>query len=145
MGYYYTRLKVKNLGGGRIPSYHYEGDAGLDLYTSETVTLEPGEIKSIPTRIALEIPKGYVGLVWDKSGLAMKRGLKVLGGVVDSGYRGEIIIGMVNLSKESYRFARGEKVAQMVIQEKEFVVIEEVEELEEETDRGEKGFGSSGK
>jgi len=137
-------LKIKRIGGAKLPTYHYEGDAGLDLYTTEVVTLCSGEKKSISTGVQLAIPDGYVGLIWDKGGLSMKRGLKTLGGVVDSGYRGEIIVGLVNLSEESHTFEKGDKIAQMIIQKKEFVTIEEVDEFDT-TDRGDKGFGSSGK
>ncbi|MCK5026890.1 MAG: dUTP diphosphatase, partial [Candidatus Pacebacteria bacterium] len=94
--------------------------------------------------IAMEIPEGYVGLIWDKSGLAIKQGLKVLGGVIDSGYRGEVMVGMINLTNKTYTIAEGHKVAQMIIQKTEMVEIEEVEELSD-AQRGDKGFGSSGK
>ena len=137
-------LKIKRLGDTKIPTYHYEGDAGLDLYSAQEVTVLPGKKVGVKTGVALAIPEGYVGLIWDKSGISMKHGLKTLGGVVDSGYRGEIIVGMVNLSEEAYTFAQGDKVAQMIIQRKESVSIEEVLELDD-THRGEKGFGSSGK
>lgn len=137
-------LKVKRIKKVTLPTYHYEGDAGLDLYTAETVTLNPGEKVGISTGVQLAIPRGYVGLIWDKSGLSMKRGLKTLGGVVDSGYRGEVIVGLINLSEEPHTFEKGDKIAQMIIQKKEFVTIEEVDDLDA-TDRGDKGFGSSGK
>ena len=92
----------------------------------------------------MAIPEGYVGLIWDKSGLSQKFGLKNLGGVVDSGYRGEIMVGIVNLGKEDYKFEPGQKVAQLLIQKVESPKIEEVENLEEGL-RGENGFGSTGK
>ncbi len=126
------------------PIYAYLGDAAFDLYARETVVLKPMERRAIATGLALEIPEGYVGLVWDRSSVGIREGIKTLGGVVDSSYRGEVLVGMVNLSEKAYTFSRGHKVAQMIIQKKEKVEIVEVEELSD-THRGEKGFGSSGK
>ena len=139
------KLKIKKLHpDAKIPHYAHNDDAGFDLFAIQDVTLKKGERAMIPTGIAMEIPSEHVGLVWDKSGLAMKHGIKTLGGVVDSQYRGEIIIGVINLSTEDYTFLKGHKVAQMIIQKKEFVDFEEVKELSDTT-RGEGGFGSSGK
>lgn len=139
------QLKVKKLSvGAKIPSYATHDDAAMDLYSTEPVSVLPGEIKMIPTGIAMEIPGGHVGLIWDKSGLAVKFGLKVMGGVIDSGYRGEIMIGMTNLSDKEYHFEKGDKVAQMVIQEKKTPEVVEADELSE-TERGEGAFGSTGK
>ncbi len=138
-------LKIKKLrADATLPTYAHPGDAGLDIYTCESVSVEPGEKTVISTGIAMEIPEGYVGMIWDKSGIAIKNGIKTLGGVVDSGYRGEVLIGVINLSKERYTFEKGHKVAQMVIQKKEDVVVEEVQELSD-TSRGEGRFGSTGK
>ncbi|MFO0718684.1 MAG: dUTP diphosphatase [Candidatus Paceibacterota bacterium] len=138
-------LKIKKLrADATLPTYAHPGDAGLDIYTCESVSVEPGEKTAISTGIAMEIPEGYVGMIWDKSGIAIKNGIKTLGGVVDSGYRGEVLIGVINLSKERYTFEKGHKVAQMVIQKKEDVVVEEVQELSD-TSRGEGRFGSTGK
>ncbi len=138
-------LRIKKLSADvTLPQYAHRGDAALDLYANVAVTLQPGEKTAVPTGIAMEIPDGYVGLIWDKSGIAIKGGLKTLGGVVDSTYRGEVLVGIINLSQEVYTFERGHKVAQMIIQKKEDVVIEEVSELSE-TARGEGGFGSTGK
>jgi len=128
----------------KIPQYAHHNDAGMDLFCVETITINPGERLQIKTGIAMEIPDGYVGLVWDKSGLSHKFGLRTLGGVVDSGYRGEIMVGMYNLSTEPYVFEVGHKVAQMLIQKVEQPSIVEVEELSESV-RGDKAFGSTGK
>ena len=128
----------------KIPQYAHHDDAGMDLFCTEEVTLKPGERLQIKTGIAMEIPDGYVGLIWDKSGLSQKFGLKTLGGVVDSGYRGEIMIGMYNLGAEPYVFEVGHKVAQMLIQKVEQPEIVEVEELSESV-RGDNAFGSTGK
>ena len=139
------KLKIKKLTDSAIvPSYAYLDDAGFDLYTNEDITLGNGKRSIISTGIAMEIPKGYAGLIWDKSGLSTKHGLKTLGGVVDSGYRGEIKVGMVNLGDTPYTFRTGEKIAQMIIQRKEVCEIEESDELDNK-ERGDKGFGSSGK
>lgn len=115
----------------------------MDLFADEEITLSPGERVQIHTGIALAIPDGFVGLVWDKSGLSHKYGLKTLGGVIDAGYRGEILVGMVNLGDTAHTFQIGDKIAQMLIQKIEHPNIEEVSVLDE-TIRGEKGFGSTG-
>ncbi len=138
-------LKIKKLHpDAKMPSYAHHDDAGFDLLAIEDTTLQPGERKAVKTGIALEIPEGYVGLVWDKSGIGIKEGVKTIGGVVDSSYRGELLIGLVNLSEKVYTFAKGHKVAQMLIQKKETAEFQEVAELSD-TKRGAAGFGSSGK
>lgn len=139
------QIKVKRLHPDAIlPSYAHPGDAGMDLFALETIEVPAKSSARIRTGIALEIPDGYVGLCWDKSGLAMNHGIKVLGGVIDSGYRGELILGVSNLSNTSYRFEKGHKVMQLLIQAVESPEIIEVNELSD-TDRGEDGFGSTGK
>ncbi len=138
-------LKIKKLAeDAEVPFYAHDGDAGLDLYAIQDVTVVPGARVMVPTGIAMAIPKGYVGLVWDKSGLSMRNGLKTLGGVIDSGYRGEIMVGIANISNEEYTIEKGHKVAQLLIQKVEHAEIEEVAELDN-TVRGEGGFGSTGK
>jgi dUTP pyrophosphatase len=140
-----VRLKIQKLDAGLpTPSYGYKGDAAFDMFAKEEVTLKSGERQAIPTGLALEIPEGYVGLIWDKSGIGIKEGIKTLGGVVDATYRGEIMVGMVNLSDKEYTFERGHKVAQMIIQKKEDVQIDIVDALCE-SERGIDGFGSTGK
>ncbi len=137
-------LKIKKLSATAIlPKYAHPHDAGMDLYASETVVILPQERTLIPTGLALSIPIGYVGLIWDKSGIATKHGLKTMAGVIDSGYRGEVKILLHNLSDKSYTIVAGTKIAQMLIQPVEQKQIVEVEELDE-TERGEQGFGSSG-
>jgi len=138
-------IKIKKLKNNAVlPSYAHAGDAGMDMYAAEDVHIRKGERGKVPTGIAMEIPEGYVGLVWDKSGLSINHGLKTLGGVIDSGYRGEIIIGIVNLSSEDYTLEKGHKVAQLLIQKIESPVVEEAIELND-SHRGEKGLGSTGK
>ncbi len=139
------KLKIKKLHvDAVIPKYANPNDAGMDLFAIENIEIMPMERAQISTGIAMEIPEGFVGLVWDKSGLSHKFGLKVLGGVIDSGYRGEIKVGIINLGTEKYTFEKGHKVAQMIIQKKEIPEIEEVTELSD-SERGEGGFGSTGK
>ncbi len=138
------KIKIQKIHpDAKLPVNAYQGDAGLDLYSYGDFVLRPGERVSIPTGIKMAIPEGCVGLVWDKSGIAFKRGLKSMGGVVDSGYRGEIMVCLVNLDREDQEIKKGDKIAQIVIQPFLSVDIEESESLEE-THRGERGFGSSG-
>jgi dUTP pyrophosphatase len=127
----------------KIPQFAQPGDAGMDLFSVEDLSLKPGERAGIKTGIALEIPLGYVGLIWDKSGVASKSGIKTAGGVIDSGYRGEIVVLLVNLSKDDYNIKKGQKVAQLLIQKVENPEILEADALTE-TARGEGGFGSTG-
>jgi len=139
------KLKIKKVHKDAVvPFYAHKGDAALDLYAVQEITLAPNERWAIPTGVAMEIPKGCVGLIWDKSGLSMNNGLKTLGGVVDATYRGEVMVGMINLSDKKYTIEKGHKVAQMIIQKKETVSVVEVEKLSE-TKRGKGGFGSTGK
>lgn len=137
-------VKVKKLNEeAKIPEYAYEDDAAFDLFAIEDVNIKPGERVQIKTGLAIQIPQGFVSLIWDKSGLSHKAGLKTLGGVIDSGFRGEWMIGLINLSNEDYKIEKGHKVAQAIIQKKETVKFTEVEELSD-SERGEGGFGSSG-
>lgn len=139
------QIRIKKLDSS-LPDLGYAkaGDAGFDLYAREHTVLAPGVQTAIATGVAIEIPEGYVGLVWDKSGLSIRHGLKTLGGVVDSGYRGEVMVGMINLSTTPYTFEKGDKVAQVLIQKFEHATFEVVDELSG-TERGATGFGSSGK
>ncbi len=137
-------LKVKRIHkDAKLPLYQHQGDAGLDLFSSMDYVLTPGEIKPVPSGIKVEVPEGYVGLVWDKSGVSLK-GVHRLAGVIDSGYRGEVRVVLVNLGKESFVIEAGMKIAQLLIQSVAQVKVVEVEELEE-TSRGDRGFGSTGK
>ena len=127
----------------KLPAYAMPGDAGMDIFTNEQYILKPGERHLFSTGIKMAIPEGYVGLVWDKSGLAVKKGLTTMAGVVDEGYRGEVKILVINLSKEDIEVEKHSKIAQILIQKKESVEIEEVGKLED-TKRGSGGFGSTG-
>lgn len=129
-----------------LPSYAYEGDAGLDLRANATVDIPPHERVLIPTGIAIALPDGFAGFVQPRSGMALKRGLSIANtpGLIDAHYRGEIKVIAVNLDpRESIHIERGERIAQLVIQEVPVVHLVEVDELDE-TDRGAGGFGSSG-
>jgi len=138
-------LKVKKVDPeAKLPQYANAGDAGMDLFALENVSVKPSEIVRIRSGIAVEIPDGYVGLCWDKSGLSMNHGIKVLAGVIDSSFRGEIVMAVINLGKEPYTFEKGHKVMQMLLQKVEHVDIVETDTLSE-TDRGKSGFGSTGK
>ncbi|MBS3165720.1 dUTP diphosphatase [Candidatus Woesearchaeota archaeon] len=140
-----TKIKVKKISPTAIlPKYALPGDAGMDIYSNESMILLPGERKLVPTGISMSIPTGFVGLIWDKSGIAGNHGLKTMGGVIDSGYRGEIKVVLHNLSDKPFHIEQGAKIAQMLIQTVEQKKIEEVNELDE-TSRGESGFGSTGK
>lgn len=141
-------IKVKKLTPtATVPSKAYRYDAGFDLYADEALQIYPGQRKVISTSIAMEIPEGYVGLIWPRSGLAVKRGVDVLAGVIDSSYRGEIKVCLLNtnieLSLDVVDITPGDKIAQILIQKIADCELEEVEELSG-SDRGEKGFGSSG-
>ncbi len=138
------KLKIKKLDKQAIlPKREHEGDAGLDLYSIMNLEIAPNERVKIGTGIAMSLPLNYVGLLWDKSGLASKEGLKVLGGVIDAGYRGEIIVAIINLSENKYKVEKGQKIAQLLIQKVELPEVCEVSELED-TKRGFGGFGSTG-
>ena len=129
-----------------LPTYAYEGDAGLDLRANEDVVLAPHERALVSTGLAIAIPDGYAGFVQPRSGMALKRGLSIANtpGLIDAHYRGELKVIAVNLdSHESIHIERGERIAQLVIQAVPVVTLVEVDELDE-TDRGSGGFGSSG-
>jgi dUTP pyrophosphatase len=129
----------------RLPDRAYPGDAGLDLATCEPVELRPGERAVVPTGLAVAIPRGYAGFVQPRSGLAAQRGVAVVNspGLIDSGYRGEIRIVLLNTDREeTFTAEAGDRIAQLVVLPVPAVEITEVEELPE-SERGVRGFGSS--
>ena len=129
-----------------LPAYAHDGDAGADLYAREGVLLEPGERRLVPTGVAIALPDGYVGLVHPRSGLAAKVGLSIVNapGTVDSGYRGEIKVCLINLDPRTpIRLERGDRIAQLVIQRVERAEFIETDELDA-TSRGAGGHGSTG-
>ncbi len=137
-------LKIKKIHqNAKIPKYALPGDAGMDLFSVENLSIKPGSIEAIKTGITVDLPEGSVGLIWDKSGLALKSGIKVMGGVIDSGYRGEIAVIITNLSNKEHQIKVGDKIAQMLIQKVEQPKIVETDELSK-TERNRGGFGSTG-
>ena len=142
------RIQVSRLAGSEdlpLPSYATSGAAGMDLRASEDVVLGAGERLAVPTGLVVALPEGYEGQVRCRSGLALRHGLSLVNGVgtIDSDYRGEVKVLMVNLGSEEVVLKRGERVAQMVVVAVERVELEESESLSE-TSRGTGGFGSPG-
>ncbi len=139
------QIKIKKLHPDvQLPSYAHPGDAGLDLFSLEKYTLQPGERKLFPLGFSLEFEPGYVALLQGKSGLAKKHGIQSLAGVCDAGYRGEYSIILINLGNEPYTFEPGHKLGQLLIVPVMQVALEETTELSD-TSRSEGGFGSTGK
>lgn len=140
-------LPIKRLDEGvELPSYAYEGDAGLDLRSAEDVVLKPFERRLVSTGLAIAIPDGYAGFVQPRSGLALREGLSMANtpGLIDAHYRGELKVCAINLDPErDIHITKGERIAQLVIQRVPRVSLMEVDSLDE-TDRGVGGFGSSG-
>jgi dUTP pyrophosphatase len=128
-----------------IPKYATDGDAGMDLTASEPAVIFPHSRGIVSTGIAVAIPKGYVGLIHPRSGLAAKSGITVLNtpGTIDSGYRGELKVILLNTSDLKFRIEVGDRIAQLVIQEYVHAEIVEVSKLPA-SERGEGGFGSTG-
>lgn len=138
-------IKIKKIGDIKTPSYAHKGDSGVDLYAAEEYLLNPMDRKLVPTGIKIAIPFGYEGQIRPKSGLAVEHGISHANcvGTVDSGYRGEIKIPVINLGEKPYKIEKGKKIGQMVFAKVEEAHFEEVDELDETT-RNEKGFGSTG-
>lgn len=148
----HTVFVTKEDGKAIIPTKAHKTDAGWDLYSIHPVTIRGGERKVIHTGIKMAIPDGFVGLIWPRSGLSVKHGLDVLAGVIDSGYRGEIMVCLHNTNQYLPLFPNdnidisipaGEKIAQILFHKLPEVELIATETLNQ-TDRGEKGFGSSG-
>ena len=143
-------LKIKKVREGAvIPKRATPGSAGMDLYAvlDSEKTLERGEILMVPTGIAIELPSpDYVAYIFARSGLAIKHGITLANcvGVVDSDYRGEVCVGLVNVSNTPYTITPGERIAQLVISPVSLMPVMETESLSD-TERGEGGFGSTGK
>ena len=130
--------------GGSIPQYAHDGDAGADLTASEKTIIPARDRLLVATGIRLEIPQGHVGLIWPRSGLAVKKGIDCGAGVIDSHYRGEIKVLLFNHSDNEFEIEPGDRIAQILIQKVERVQFNPVKELSE-TARSEGGFGSTGK
>lgn len=128
-----------------LPKHQQEGDAGVDLHAREDIKIEAGEWKLVPTGVAMAVPEGYVGLIAPRSGLALRSGIGVVNGpgVLDSGYRGELKVILINHGQEEVTLERGERIAQLVVVPATEVELVEVDELPD-SGRGEGGFGSTG-
>ena len=138
-------IEVQKLdSNARIPTRANSTDAGYDLYASieSSTIINPKEIRLISTGIAMALPRGYAGLIWDRSSMGIK-GIHRFAGVVDSGYRGEIKVCLYNSNSRPYLVNSGDRIAQILIQRVDDFYLREVENLNE-TDRGSGGFGSSG-
>ena len=129
-----------------LPTIAHPGDAGADLTASESVTIEAGERALIATGLAVAIPDGYAGFVLPRSGLAVRHGVTVINapGLIDSGYRGELRVGLINHGDSAFAVAPGDRIAQLVIMSVESPEFVEVEDLDHTT-RGAGGFGSTGR
>lgn len=142
-----VRVEVVRLDAGLpLPAYAREGDAGLDLYAARDVRLAPGERCLVPTGIAMAIPPGYVGLVHPRSGLATRLGLGMVNapGTIDAGYRGEILVNLVNHDPAvTIELSRGDRIAQLLIQQVAHARLVEVGTLPA-SERGTSGHGASG-
>jgi dUTP pyrophosphatase len=131
----------------RLPSRAHVGDAGLDLYAAEAATIDPGERTTVATGIAVEVPPGYAGLVLPRSGLAARHGIALVNapGLIDSGYRGEIKILLLNTDRtDAFEISPGDRIAQLVVSPIADAVPVEITELASSA-RGTGGFGSSGR
>jgi dUTP pyrophosphatase len=129
---------------GSLPEYASPGAAGADLRASEAIEIAPGGRAAVPTGVRLQIPPGHVGLVWPRSGLAVRHGIDTLAGVIDSDYRGEVRVVLVNHGDEPFRIAPGDRVAQLVVQRVERAAFTATAGIDD-TGRGEGGFGSTGR
>ena len=130
--------------GGVVPTYASAGAAGADLRASEDVEIPPGGRVAVPTGLRLQLPPDHVGLVWPRSGLAVRHGIDTLAGVIDSDYRGEVRVVLVNHGPASFSIAPGDRIAQLLLQRVERADFATSTELKD-TERGEGGFGSTGR
>ena len=143
-----TKIQIKKLSNEVLtPKYETSGSSGMDIaaYFERDIIINPGEKALIPTGFSLSVPRGYEVQIRPRSGLAVKKGVTVLNtpGTIDSDYRGEIKVILINLSKDEFSVKNGERIAQMVVCPIKQVIVEEVKELTE-TIRGIGGFGSTG-
>ncbi len=128
-----------------LPAYAHDGDAGMDLAAQTEVTLAPMGRAAVPTGLAVAIPPGWVGLVHPRSGLARRQGITVANapGTIDAGYRGEVMVLLINLGTEAVTLERGDRIAQLLLQPVGRATVIEVDRLDD-TARGHGGFGSTG-
>jgi dUTP pyrophosphatase len=138
-------IKVKRLqNGAHLPAHATDWSAGADLRCAEAFTLRPGERRLVPTGLAIEIPPGYYGRVAPRSGLAVRHGIDTLAGIIDSDYRGELKVALINFGDQPVSFEAGDRVAQLIIERAARCDYSWSDELSE-TERAEGGFGSTGK
>ena len=139
------KVKIKRNADAKTPTYAHKGDSGMDIYSSEEYLLKPMERKLISTGIKIAVPFGYEAQIRPKSGLAIEHGITHANciGTIDSSYRGEIKVPMINLSSTPYKIEKGKKIGQIVFAKVEEAALEEVKDLGETT-RNEGGFGSTG-
>jgi dUTP pyrophosphatase len=135
-------IEMRVDGTGSLPDYATEGAAGADLRAAEAVTLAPGARSAVATGISVEIPPGHVGLVWPRSGLAVRQGIDTLAGVIDSDYRGEVKVVLVNHGTEPFAIAAGDRIAQLLVQP--VARVRFTRAALAPTGRGAGGFGSTG-
>ena len=140
------QIKIVNKSNNPIPHYETEGSAGMDIRANQVVVLQPLERKLVPTGLYIELPLGYEAQIRPRSGLSLKKGISIPNapGTIDSDYRGEIGVILINLSNEVVFIEKGERIAQMVIAKYEQVQWQSVAQLSS-TERGTGGFGSTGK
>ena len=138
------KVRVKRLdSNAQLPCHMTEGDAAVDLRSVESCVIKAGQKHIVRSGLAFEIPKGYAGLVWDRSGLAAKHEIHTMAGVIDSNYRGEVRVVLKNFSDKDFEVSVGDRIAQMLIQPVQEIEVDDADELSE-TGRGDKGFLSSG-
>ena len=130
--------------GSALPEYASPGAAGADLRASEALEIPPGGRAAVPTGLRLAIPPGFVGLIWPRSGLAVRHGIDTLAGVIDSDYRGEVRVVLQNHGREPFRIAPGDRIAQLLVQPVVRAAFAHGDSLAD-TERGEGGFGSTGR
>lgn len=140
-------IKVERLNKKvKLPQYqHYGEDAGLDLHSAEEIIIKSGEYKLIKTGLKIAVPKGYAAFVYPRSGLALKKGITILNadGVIDSGYRGEIGVILINHGDQDFKINFNDRIAQLIIQKVNIIKWNEVDNLAK-SERGEGGFGHTG-
>lgn len=141
--HYIVQVKILHSNGQKPTKANFH-DAGFDLYSNIDTIIPPKQRKTVSTGIALQMPEHFAGLIWPRSGLSVKQGIDVLAGVVDSGYRGEIMVCLYNTSDEDVIIHTGDRIAQIIFQEVPRVIMEVHESLGS-SQRGDNGFGSSGK
>lgn len=140
-----VKIKIQKISADAVaPTYAHQGDAGLDLCAAEDCVLAPSARAAVRTGLRFEIPDGCAGLIWDKSGLALNKGIKTMGGVVDAGYRGEVKVVLVNFGESPFVIQKGMKIAQMLIQQVAAASIEIIDTADSlsGTERKERGFTS---